>query len=129
MERGASLRHAAASVRDESTPVGARALVGVTLGVLLVAVACALLAHHSCVHAPPPVEWPEPGTPRADYCRAVDRGVPWLAGLAALAVAVPVLLVVRRWGAATVSVVTILLCAACLALAVVAGALESAYTI
>jgi hypothetical protein len=46
-----------------------------------------------------------------------------------LAVAAPVLLVVRRWGAATVAVVTVLLCAACLALAVVAGTLESAYTI
>jgi hypothetical protein len=112
-----------------SRPVGTRALVGVTVGVVFVAVACALLAHHSCTHAPPPVERPEPGTPRANYCGVVDRGVPWLAGLATLALTAPVLLLVRRRGAATVAVVAVLLCTACLVLAVVAGALESAYTI
>jgi hypothetical protein len=46
-----------------------------------------------------------------------------------LALTAPVLLVVRRCGAATVAAVAILLCTACLALAVVAGALGSAYTI
>jgi hypothetical protein len=44
-------------------------------------------------------------------------------------VAVPVLLLVRRWGAAAVAIAAGLLCIACLALAVVAGTLESAYTI
>jgi hypothetical protein len=116
-------------VVTRSGPVGTRTLVGVTLGVVLVAVPCALLAHHSCIHAPPPVERPEPGTPRANYCGVVDRGVPWLAGLATLALTVPVLLLVRRCSAATVTAAAMLLCLACLALVVVAGALESAYTI
>jgi hypothetical protein len=112
-----------------STVVGVHAVVAVVFGVVLFAVVCALLAHYSCTHAPPPVEQPEPGTPRADYCGVVDQGVPWLAALVAGLLAGPALLLVRRWGASAIAVVTVLLCLACLAVPIVAGSLDSAYTI
>jgi hypothetical protein len=114
---------------DRSTVVGVRAVVVVVLGVVVLAVVCALLAHHACTHSPPPVEHPEPGTPRSDYCGVVDQGVPWLAALVAGLLTGSALLLVRRWGATAVAVVTVLLCLACLAVPIVAGSLESAYTI
>jgi hypothetical protein len=114
---------------DRSTVVGVRGVVVAVLGVVVLAVMCALLAHHSCTHAPPPVERPEPGTARADYCGVVDHGVPWLAALVAGILTGSALLLVRRCGPPAVAVVTVLLCLACLAVPIVAGSLESGYTI
>jgi hypothetical protein len=63
------------------------ALVVLALGVVGVAVVCAWATHYSCGHPPPPVLRPDPGTPRAGFCGAVDVGVPWVAALIAGGVA------------------------------------------
>ena len=109
--------------------VSAAALAGAVGTVVAAAIACALLVHHSCLHPPPPVIRPDPGTPRADYCAVVDHGTPWLAALLALVIAVPAVSAVRRQGWAAVATVTALLWLVCLVVGVTAGALTSARTI
>jgi ATP/ADP translocase len=72
---------------------------------------------------------PEPGTPRADYCGAIDHGAPWVAALVALLIAAAAQRLVRNRGWTAVAGVTAILSLVCVALAVTAGALESASTI
>ena len=53
------------------------------LGVALLTVAavgglCAVGVHYGCLHPPPPVIVPDPGTPRGTYCSAVIPAKPWI---------------------------------------------------
>jgi hypothetical protein len=102
------------------------------LGTLAIAALSGILLHHGCTHMPPPLDLhgrPEPGTPRAAYCDATDRGQPWITiGLAA-AIAGPALLVARRSHIAWSAAIALLLCAAFLIVALVAQSLNAALTI
>jgi hypothetical protein len=73
-------------------PLSLLALLGLLGGVALVAVACAAAVHTACFHPPPPVSRPEGGTPRGDYCAAIDPWRPWIS----LTVG-PCLLVAALW--------------------------------
>jgi hypothetical protein len=104
----------------------AAALVG---AVVLVVVASAARVRHACLHPPPPVLTPSPGTPRADYCDAVGGSSPWLAlaVLPSLALLVCIAATRRRtrW---SVAAAVVLACAA-VANATVASHLTSSTTI
>jgi MYXO-CTERM domain-containing protein len=50
--------------------VVAALVAGVTLAV-------AFSLHDDCIHGPPPVDRPDPGTPRASFCGTTDTGQPW----------------------------------------------------
>jgi hypothetical protein len=104
---------------------------GQALVLLLICALGALLVRHGCLHPPPPVDRPEPGTARAGYCAAVSGHAPWL-----LFVAVPIAMLTlwlmtpaaRRRPASgwlLVAVWTV----AILAAAAFANALTSAHTI
>jgi hypothetical protein len=102
------------------------------LGVLLVmCVLSALMVRHGCLVPPPPVSRPDPGTPRADFCRAVGNGSPWLlfvvAPLATLSLwqAVPAARRRPAFGWTLVAAWTVALFVG----AALAVSLESAYTI
>jgi hypothetical protein len=59
---------------DELAPVEffVAALTAFTLAGFMAAV-CALGVHRECYDAAPPVSVPDPGTPRADYCSALEH--------------------------------------------------------
>jgi hypothetical protein len=100
--------------------------------VALVGVLCALVARHGCTHMPPPlgaVSPPDPGTPRAGFCDTVEHGVPWLLPLLSVAVAAPLLALTRRRDERVGAALVGLVCAADLAVAVLAGSLDAALTI
>jgi hypothetical protein len=48
------------------------------VGVAGVAGLCAIATHQGCFHPGPPVSRPEPGTPRGEYCDALNAAYPWL---------------------------------------------------
>ena len=59
-----------------------------------------LLLRSGCLHPPPPLERPDPGTPRAQYCAAVNGHAPWLLVTApplALLALWHLLPIARRW--------------------------------
>src|SRR4051812_46978104 len=64
--------------------------------VAIVGFVMALGVHHGCTHAPPPVDGPVPGSPRAGYCATADTGRPWLLTLLVAGLAVTVVLASRR---------------------------------
>jgi hypothetical protein len=110
-------------------PVSTRAVAVIVIGVALTAGVSADLTHHACTHAPPPVQRPEAGTPRASYCDAADHGAPWLAVLVAAVVATSALALCRRRGPRAVGLVTALLVLACVGLPIVAASLDAAHTV
>jgi hypothetical protein len=89
---------------------------------------CALAVHHGCFHPPPPVDLPDPGTPRARYCGAVVASKPWilLTIAPALVTAFAGMLLPRR---AALVLVVLAVCAVLVANAYVANSLTSALTI
>ncbi len=106
-----------------------RAIVAITACTAFVAVVCALAAHHGCTDPGPPVRHPDPGTPRADYCGAIDDGAsPALIVLAAVGIVALAGIALRRrpWWAALIAGLVLLAVAAD---AVLASSLTFAYTI
>jgi hypothetical protein len=100
-------------------------LAGIVAGVALLS---ALSIHHSCVHPPPPVVTPDPGTPLASFCGTAESAVPWRqAGVSVLVFAV--VAVVTRFAPRWALGAAIVICAANLTLAIVGGSLDAATTI
>ena len=105
------------------------ALLALALLVGCVGVLCAAVVHSGCVNPGPPVNRPDPGTPRAGYCGTMDD--PTLrAALVVLATVVVVVAaaVARRrpwWTLGVAALVTLGL----IANAIVASSLTFAYTI
>lgn len=121
-QRGSSL----VRVVDQRWPPAAWLLL--TAIVVGVAILSALSLHHSCVHPPPPVSVPDPGTPRAEFCEAADTAVPWLqVSLSVFAYALVVVTSRMRptWSFAA----AILVCGVNVLLALLAGSLDAARTI
>ena len=83
------------------------------------------LTRHGCLYPPSEVTSPEPGTPRAGFCSAVDGGAPWTAMLIfpAGVAAVCGLLSPRR---RAVVLVACVLCVALFAFALLANSLDYA---
>jgi hypothetical protein len=105
------------------------ALLALTAGVAVVALACAAGVHQACFHPPPPVDRPDPGTPRGEYCAAVLPWHPWLSLTLG-----PCLLVIALWMAlprrrVLVVGLAVAVCVALIANAAVVNSLESALTI
>jgi hypothetical protein len=65
------------------------------VGLAVVAALSAAFGHYSCHHVEANVSSPEPGTPRADYCSAVDAGAGWVMFALPIVLAGLVFLVVR----------------------------------
>src|SRR5664279_5584703 len=65
--------------------------------VAVVAVACAAAVHTACFSPPVPFSTPDPGTPRGNYCDAVNPTHPWLSlTLAPVALSLILAFVFRR---------------------------------
>jgi hypothetical protein len=65
--------------------------------VAIVAVACAAAVHNACFSPPVPFSTPDPGTPRGNYCDAVNPTQPWLSlTLLPVAVSLVVAFIFRR---------------------------------
>lgn len=47
-------------------------------GTAIIGVVCTLLVRQGCLHPGPPVTVPDPSTPRAGLCSAVNGDAPWL---------------------------------------------------
>jgi hypothetical protein len=102
------------------------------LGTLLVAALSGVLLHHGCTHMPPPLAvhgGPEPGTPRAAYCDAIDFHQPWPAIALGALVSGTVLTLARRFQAFWSAAIALLVCAGFLVVATVAQSLDAALTI
>lgn len=127
-----SVRSRLGRVEDSSQPAKRLGLLAACLlvgAVALVALAAASLVRGSCLHAPPPVLVPVPGTPRAGYCAAVNGGAPWLLLVGAPAMAQALMTVaLRRWPR-WCGVAAMVLVVGTLVNAGVAGSLESSVTI
>lgn len=98
--------------------------------VAVVALLTATLEHQACFHPGPPVKRPEATTPRGEYCSALNSAAPWftltvvpVAVMAALAFAA------RRRSPWLVATLTLIICAALVANAVVANSLTYSLTI
>ncbi|WP_320672340.1 hypothetical protein [Patulibacter defluvii] len=103
--------------------------VACVLAVAVVAVVAALLVDHVCTHAPPPLAAdarPVPGSARASYCDAADR---WLLLVAAPVLAVALASTALRRRPPALAAATVLVSAALLANAVLAGSLDPSLTI
>ena len=103
---------------------------GMWLALLLLTTAgSAALANDACVNPAPPVAAPTPGTPRAEYCDAVDGSVRWvvLAAVPVIAGTIGVVALRRRPRAQAAVVLAIIMAAFVNALVV--GSLEYATTI
>jgi hypothetical protein len=98
--------------------------------VAVVSVLGALGVHQACFHPPPPVDLPDPRTPRGRYCSAVWPTEPWISFPVAAMVltGVFVLATRRHWPWALVTFVA-LLCTAFVVNAIVVNSLVSAQTI
>jgi hypothetical protein len=113
----------------ESRTFGLLGLLAVIGGVAIVAVASAAALHQACFHPPPPVDRPDPGTPRGEYCAAILPWHPWVSltvGPCVLLAALRLALPRRR----TVTVgFALLLCVVLIANAAIVNSLQSAFTI
>jgi hypothetical protein len=96
-------------------------------GVAAAGALAALWFRHGCFHPPPPVVEPDPGTPRANLCDAVDAGSPWPilvllpTGVAAvLSLFVPLKVIVPLGGAVILALFVV---------ALLANTLNAAFTI
>lgn len=67
-----------------------------------ITLAMAVSLHHDCLHGPPPVDRPDPGTPRANYCATADIGHPWGVALVGAALVLVVAATTRRRSVVTV---------------------------
>jgi hypothetical protein len=94
--------------RTSWTSIGA-----LMLATILVAGLSGVLVHHGCTHMPPPLALnsaPEPGTPRAGYCDAIDVHPPWPALALGSLLSGAVLAVARRLSAVWSAAIALLLC-------------------
>jgi hypothetical protein len=106
-------------IGDSLLAAGATAAVG---GV------CALAVHHGCFHPPPPVELPDPGTPRAHYCDAVVASRPWILLTIAPTAVTALAGMLLPWRSALL-LIALAVCTVLVANAIVANSLTSALTI
>jgi hypothetical protein len=101
---------------------------GSVLVVVVVGALSAIAVHRGCLHPPPPVVRPDPGTPRAEYCSAVIPTKPWiLLTLAPCAFVVTAAAFIPR--ARVVALLTLAVCVILIANAFAANMLTSALTI
>jgi hypothetical protein len=86
-----------------------------------VTLAMALSLHHDCLHGPPPVERPDPGTPRASYCATTDIGHPGAIALLGAALVLVVAATTRRRSVTVVWFVVLLAAVAVILASLAAG--------
>jgi hypothetical protein len=96
--------------------------------VAIVALLTATLEHQACFHPGPPVDRPEAATPRGEYCSALNSAAPWVTlTVVPMAVMAVLAFATRRWPW-LIATLTLLLCAALIANAVVANSLTYSLT-
>jgi hypothetical protein len=98
--------------------------------VAVVAVLGALAVHQACFHPPPPVDLPDPRTPRGRYCKVVLPSDPWISFPAGAVVLAGLFVIVtrHRWPWALVALAA-LICTAFAVNAIIVNELVSAQTI
>lgn len=97
--------------------------------VALLALLTATIEHKACFHPGPPVDRPEPSTPRGEYCSAVNSADPWVSLTAAPVAVMAALALMARRSPWLVGALTFAVCAALIANAIVASSLTYSLTI